>query len=134
MSKNLLAVLLVFVVNMLLSFVQHGIVLHEDYGALPQVMRSEQESQAYFGWLLAGQFLLSVSFVWLYRSFGKELPWPRRGVRFGIAATLLAWWPNHMIYHAVAKFPQELMFKQLALDAFVMLAMGLSLAWFLRKE
>ena len=127
--KFWLSLLAVLVVNMLLSFLEHGVLLRADYAALPTVMRSEQDSQGYFGWMLLGQFLISCSFVWLYLRTRRETPWVGQGLRFGLAAALLSTVPHHLIYHAVALFPTGLMAKQVLFDLPVMLAMGLVVAW-----
>ena len=127
--KFWLSLLAVFVVNMLLSFLEHGVLLKADYAALPNLMRTEQDSQAYFGWMLLGQFLICGAFVWIYQRGQEARPWLGQGLRFGLAAALISTVPHHFIYHAVALFPTNLMVKQVIFDIPVMLGMGVVVAW-----
>lgn len=126
--KFWLSLLAVFVVNLLLSFLEHAILLGPDYAALPNLMRSNQDSQAYFGWMLLGQLLICGAFVWIYQRGKEAKPWLGQGLRFGLAAALISTVPHHFIYHAVAQFPTVLMAKQVILDLPVMLCMGLVVA------
>jgi hypothetical protein len=127
--KFWISLLAVFVVNMLLSYLQHGMLLRIDYTSLPNLMRTEQDSQAYFGWMLLGQFLICGAFVWIYQRGKEDKSWPGQGLRFGLAAALISTVPHHLIYHAVAMFPTTLMIKQVIYDLPVMLCMGLVVAW-----
>ena len=123
------SLIVVFVVNMMLSFLEHGVLLNSDYSRLTGVIRSEQESQAYFPWLLLGQLLLSTAFVWIYQQGRENKNWVGQGLRFGLAAALISTVPHHLIYHAVAQFPASLVMKQIVLDIPVMLCLGLVVAW-----
>ena len=123
------SLIIVFVVNMMLSFLEHGVLLNSDYSRLIGVIRSEQESQAYFPWLLLGQLLLSTAFVWIYQQGRENKNWVGQGLGFGLAAALISTVPHHLIYHAVAQFPASLVMKQIVLDIPVMLCLGLVVAW-----
>jgi hypothetical protein len=132
--KFIVSVLAVYVVNMLLSFLQHGVLLTPDYLAIPNVMRSEQDGTALMGFMLFGQFLISLSFVWIYQRGQESKAWLGQGLRFGIAAALISTVPTHFIYHAVAQFPLDLMIKQVLYDFPVMIAMGLTCAFINRQK
>ncbi len=130
----IVSVIAVYVVNMLLSFVQHAVLLHPDYAQLPNVMRSEQDSQAYMGYMMFGQFLISAAFVWIYQRGQENKAWLGQGIRFGIACALLSTVPHHLIYHAVAQFPLNLVIKQVLYDFPVMIAMGFTCAFINRQK
>ncbi|MEN9865891.1 MAG: hypothetical protein RL748_1481 [Pseudomonadota bacterium] len=132
--KFWISLVAVFIVNMLLSFIEHGILLKDDYAALPFLMRSEQESQAFFGWMLLGQFMICTAFVWVYQHGLEDKPWLPQGLHFGLVGAAFSTIPHHLIYHAVAKFPTDLMIKQVVLDIPVMLCMGVVVAWVHRHK
>ena len=132
--KFLISVVAVFVVNVVLSIIEHAVILNPDYSTLPHIMRSEQDSQGYLGYLMLGQFLISLAFVWMYQQGQENKAWLGQGLRFGIAAALLSFVSNHLIYHAVAQFPLSLMLKQIALDFPVMICMGLTYAYINRQR
>lgn len=132
--KFLISVLAVYVVNVVLSIIEHAVILTPDYRAIPNVMRSEQDSQGYLGFLMLGQFLISLAFVWMYQQGKENKAWLGQGLRFGIAAALLSFVSNHIIYHAVAQFPFNLMLKQIAMDFPVMICMGLTCAYINRNN
>lgn len=132
--KFWISVVAVFIVDMLLSFVQHGIILRADYAALPNIMRSDEESQAFFGWMLLGQLFICFAFVWIYQRGIEDKPWLSQGFHYGLAIAAISTVPHHLIYHAVAKFPVELMIKQVAYDIPVMLCMGMVVAWVHRSR
>ncbi len=132
--KFIVSVLAVYVVNMLLSFLEHGVLLTPDYLAIPNVMRNEQDGAAHMGFLLFGQFLMSLSFVWIYQRGQESKAWLGQGLRFGIACALISTVSHHFIYHAVAQFPLDLMIKQVLYDFPVMIAMGLTCAFINRQQ
>ncbi|MBI3229176.1 MAG: hypothetical protein HYZ45_03030 [Burkholderiales bacterium] len=127
-AKFIPSVIAVFFTNMILSFLQHAVILHGDYLKLPGVMRSDDDSAHFMGYMMLGQFLLSAAFAWMYQNGKEDKPWLGQGLRFGLAAALLSTIPHHLIYHAVAQFPFDLLVKQVVIDLPVMLAMGLVVA------
>jgi hypothetical protein len=121
----------VFVVAMLVGFVNHGYLLAADYEALtPQVMRPLAEQEALFGFQLGAHVLMAFGFTWLYREGHKaDKPWLGQGIRFGVAFALAASIPLFIIYHAVANFPMDLMVKQVVFDGIGAMVLGAAAAF-----
>jgi|SRR5712671_2880156 len=110
------------------SFLVHGVLLHDDYGQLPNLFRTEADSGAYFPYMILAHVLLSGSFVWLYQRGVENKPWLGQGVRFGIAIALLATVPNFLIYYAVQPMPGAMVVKQILFDGLVTVLLGVIVA------
>ena len=72
------------------GFVVHGVLLHNDYAQLPNLLRPEAEAQGYFMWMLLADALMGFGFTWIYRK-GREAGKAAvgQGLRFGIAIAVL---------------------------------------------
>jgi ABC-type Fe3+ transport system permease subunit len=115
---------------LMLGFVVHGLMLHDDYAALTNIMRSEAEQQNYFHYMLIAHLLIGFSMTWLYRQgveSGKGAL--GQGLRFGLAAALFAVIPIYMIYYAVQQLPEALVHKQIIFDTIAMLLLGVLVAY-----
>ena len=125
-----LSFLAVFVVAMIIGFVNHGVLLAADYESLGTgVMRPLEEQEALFHFQIIAHILIAFGFVWLYREGrSAEKPWVGQGVRFGLAFALAATIPIFLIYHAVAQFPLELALKQSVFDTIGVVVLGLVVA------
>ena len=130
--KFLIAWAVVFIGWMAGSFVVHGTLLHDDYAGLPNLFRSEAESQHYFPLMLLAHVLLAGAFVWIYSRGVEDRPWPSQGVRFGAAVALLTAVPMYLIYYAVQPMPRPLVVKQIVFDGILILLLGLLVAWLYR--
>lgn len=60
-----LSTLAIFVLAMATDFLLHGLILRRDYALMPNLMRTEADSQHYFGWMLLAHALMSGAFVWI---------------------------------------------------------------------
>ena len=125
-----LSFLAVFVVAMIIGFVNHGLLLAADYENLgTSIMRPLEEQEALFHFQIIAHILIAFGFVWLYREGrSAETPWVGQGVRFGLAFALAATIPIFLIYHAVAQFPLELALKQSVFDTIGVVVLGLVVA------
>ena len=65
-KRFLIAWLVVFVVWFIGSQLVHGGLLHEDYGALPNLFRTEEEMMKRFPIMVLEYILLAGAFVWVY--------------------------------------------------------------------
>jgi hypothetical protein len=113
----------------------HGVLLHDDYLKLPQLFRSETDSQQYFGWMLLAHVLLAGAFAWIYargREDGK--PWLGQGLRYGVAVALLSVMPTYLIYYAVQPMPGLQVAKQIAFGCVWLLVLGAAVAFMYRKS
>src|SRR2546426_9014341 len=53
------------------GFVVHGVLLHNDYAQLPNLLRPEAEAQGHFMWMLLADALMGFGFTWIYLK-GRE--------------------------------------------------------------
>jgi hypothetical protein len=124
--RFLLSVAALFVVSMLLGFVVHGLLLGADYAKLvPNLFRTEQDSQAHFGWMFVHHALIATGFTWIYRAGRSARPWLGQGVRFGIAVAVLATIPNYLVYYVVQPMPFDLVVKQIVFTTVATVIMGI---------
>jgi hypothetical protein len=133
MNKRFLAAwLIVFIAWMAGSFVVHGMLLRDDYAALPNLFRPESEAQRYFPLMLLAHVILAGSFVWIYSRGVEDAPWMGQGIRFGLAVALLTIVPTYIIYHVVQPMPGSTVVKQIVFDGILLLALGLLVAFLYR--
>lgn len=129
-----LSAAVMFVMAVVLGFLAHGVLLHDDYAKLSNVMRPESEVEAGIPLMAIAYACFALAFTWIYRKGREEKPWFAQGSRYGIAVALLTAVPTYFTYHVVAQFPFDLAVKQIVLDAIVIVLMGIVLAWLNRKE
>ncbi len=133
MNKTfLLAWAVVFVAWMAGSFVVHGVLLYADYAQLPNLMRSEAETQKYFPLMILAHVIMAGAFVWIYARGTEAKPWAAQGLRFGLAIALLGVVPTYTIYFVVQPTPGMLAVKQILLDGVLVLLLGLITAFLYR--
>jgi len=119
----------VFVVWMAGSFAVHGAWLSDLYGTLPNIMRTEAESQALFHLMLLAHIVMAGAFVWIYQRGAEDKPWLPQGLRFGIAIALLAPIPMFTIYYVVQQIPGALAVRQSIGDSLVVIVVALVAAF-----
>jgi hypothetical protein len=132
-KKFFVAWVVIFVVWMAGSFLIHGVLLHDDYSRLPNLMRPEAEAQKYFGLMVLAHIFMSGAFAWIYARGLEPKPWLGQGLRFGLAVVCLAIVPTYMIYYVVQPMPGGLVVKQIVFDGILTLILG-ALAAFLYRE
>ena len=133
-KRYLIATAVIFVVWMLGSFVVHGVLLHDDYAKLPNLFRTESDSQHYFPLLLLAHVMLSGAFVWIYARGAEARPWLGQGLRFGLAVAFLTIVPTYTIYYVVQPMPGIHVLKQIAFDGVLMLGLGSVVAFVYRGQ
>jgi magnesium-transporting ATPase (P-type) len=121
-----ISVVVLFVVSMTLGFVVHGMLMTSDYAQLPNLLRTQADSQNYFMWMLLAHVLMAFGFTWIYRQ-GRvsDRPWLGQGLRFGLAMALVMTIPMYLIYYAVQPWPGQVVVKQIVYDVVGMLVMGI---------
>lgn len=124
-----ISVVVIFVVSMLIGFVVHGFVLHDDYAQLPNLMRTEADAQGHFGYMILAHVSMALGFTWIYRK-GREAGKPAigQGLRFGAAVAVLMCIPMYLIYYAVQPWPGVVIVKQIVYDVIGMLVLGVVVA------
>lgn len=126
----IISVVVLFVLTMILGFVVHGFLLNEDYSALPNIMRPEEEAQGLMAYMLLAHLLIAIGLTWIYRmgrQDGKD--WLGQGVRFGIAVALVSVIPLFMIYYVVQQTPEMLAVKQIGFETVNMILLGIVTAF-----
>lgn len=134
MNKQfLISAFVIFVATMITGFVVHVVLLGQDYAALPNLYRSEADSQNYFIYMLLAHVLIGIGLTWVYRMGNDNSYWVGQGLRFGVAIAVLMTIPMYMIYFAVQPMPEILAVKQILFDTTAMLLMGILVAFMNRN-
>ena len=132
-KKCFLAFVAVFLVGFTLNFVIHGVLLQGDYSQLPNLLRTEQDAQGYFHFMILANLLYSLALVWIYAQGVSDKPWLGQGVRFGLAVWLLTAVPTYLTYYAVQPWPPEVIVKSIGFDLVRLLVIGVVAAAVYRK-
>ena len=132
-AKFWISVVVMFILSMALGFVVHAALLAPDYAKLPNLMRTMEDSQKYFPYMLLGHVFLALGFTWIYLKGREATPWLTQGIRYGIAVAVLTTVPTYLIYHAVMPFPMDLVVKQIGYDTAGLVLMGVVLAFINRS-
>ncbi len=132
-KQFMISVFVMFVATMVVGFVVHATLLAADYAALPNLYRSNEESQNYFHYMLLAHVLMAIGLTWVYRMGRDDSPWVGQGLRFGVAMVILMVVPIYMIYYAVQPMPEILAVKQILFDTVGMLLQGVLVALLNRK-
>lgn len=127
-KKFLLSWLVVFVVWMAGSFVVHGVMLGDAYASMGSIMRSAEEQEALFPYMLLAHVLLAGAFVWIYLRGVENTPWIAQGIRYGIAIALLAPIPTYLIYYSVQPTPGDVVVQQIIGDTILVVVLGIIVA------
>lgn len=133
-KKFLLAWLAVFVIWMLGSFVVHGLILGDAYAQLPELYRTEAETESLFPLMLLAHVIMAGAFVWIYSRGIEERAWLPQGLRFGVAVALLALVPTYIIYYVVQPLPGTMVVQQIIFDAILVLLLGVLVAYLYRER
>jgi len=132
-KRFLLAWLVLFIVWFFGSFLNHGVLLHNDYMQLRSLFRTEQESQAFFPYMILAHVMMSGAFAWIYARGVEARPWVGQGLRYGVAVALLMIVPLYLIYYVVQPMPGATVAKQIVLETILVLVLGLVVAFMYRK-
>ena len=132
-KKCFLAFVAVFLVGFTLNFVIHGVLLQGDYSQLPNLLRTEQDAQGYFPFMILANLLFSLALVWIYAQGVSDKPWLGQGVRFGLAVWLLTAVPTYLTYYAVQPWPGLVIAKSIAFDLARVVVIGVVAAALYRK-
>ena len=132
-KRFLIGWVVVFVVWFCGSFVVHGVLLHDDYGKLTNLFRTEPEAQSFFPLMVLAHVILAGALVWIYSRGVGTGPWLPQGLRFGIAVALLTVVPAYIIYYVVQPMPGAVVVKQIVFDGILMLILGCVTAFVYRQ-
>ena len=124
----------VFLVAMVMGFFIHGQLLASDYLSLGDVMRSAEDAEAHFPFMVLAFVFFAIGFVWLYAKGVEDRPWIGQGLRFGLATWLFGVVSVFLTYYAVEPLHGELVVKQIGFELFDFLLLGTVVAAFYRKS
>lgn len=124
-----LSALVLFVLFMVTDFLLHGLLLHPDYAQLPNLMRTEADSQRHFPLMLLAHAFIALAFVWIYQRGREDKPWLGQGTRYGLAVAFLTVVPTYLIYYVVQPLPGMLVVKQVVLDLVRTVGLGVAVGW-----
>ena len=133
-KKFAIAWVSIFVVWMFGDFIVHGVLLHADYAALPNLFRPEADAQQYFPLMILAHVIMAGAFVWIYARGVEARPWLGQGIRFGIGIALLTVVPTYTIYYVVQPMPGIHVVKQIVFDGVLLLVLGAVVAFLYRNE
>ena len=132
-KRFLVAWLVLFIAWFLGSFVVHGVLLHNDYMALPNLFRKEADSQGFFPLMILAHVFLAGAFVWIYARGVEGRPWLGQGLRYGLAIFFLTTLPLYLIYYVVQPMPGATVVKQIVFDGILVLILGAIVAFMYRR-
>ena len=132
-KRFLLASIVLFIAWFLGSFVVHGVLLHGDYAALPNLFRKEADAQNFFPLMILAHVFLSGAFVWIYARGVEARPWLGQGIRYGVAVVFLTTVPLYLIYYVVQPMPGATVVKQIVFDGILVLILGAVVAFMYRR-
>lgn len=128
MGKMVISIIVIFVLSMGFGFLIHEILLKSDYDQVRQLFRTEEDGKAHFIYLVLGQLLFSIGFVWIYNKGKEPKPFLEQGIRYGIAIAVLAGIPMFLIYFAIQPLPGMLVVKQIIFDSIGVVIRGIVVA------
>lgn len=132
-KKFVLTVVVVLVVNAVAGFVIHGVLLNADYAQFPNLLRTQEDANAHFPFMLLNFLFFSLGFVWIYAHGVEDKPWLGQGIRFGLAVWLITSLSTFLTYYAVQPWPGSTVAKQIGYELVMMLMLGVVAAALYRK-
>src|SRR4051812_47850470 len=90
-DKNYVATTVIaFIALVVLGYIIHGVILHDDYARNAEIYRAKNEYKDYVLNMLFGHLVIAASMVWLYRQGKNNKPYVGQGVRFGLGISGIA--------------------------------------------
>ncbi|MGQ0542527.1 MAG: hypothetical protein ACT4O9_11860 [Blastocatellia bacterium] len=134
-KKLLIAGIAAFILSFLLSFIAHGLLLHDDRVQVANLFRTGDEVMGYFPVMLLSHLVKGFAFAWVYRQgISLGVPWLNQGIRFGIAASFLITVPLYLVYYAVQPFPLTMVAKQIVFDSVINILIAIAVAFVLKPN
>jgi hypothetical protein len=132
MGRTLISVIVIFVLSVGFGFLVHEVLLKSDYDQVRHLFRTEEDGKAHFIYLLLGQLIFSIGFVWVYNKGKEAKPFFEQGIRYGIAIAVLTSIPTFLVYYAIQPLPDMLVVKQLIFDSIGVVIRGIVVAALLK--
>lgn len=132
-KKFAIALVVVFVLDAGFGFLIHGVLLNADYAQYPNLLRTQEDANAYMPYMMLNFLFFSVGFVWIYAHGVEDKPWLGQGLRFGLAVWLLTSVSTFLTYYAVQPWSGSIVAKQIGYELVRALVLGLAAAALYRK-
>lgn len=132
-KKFLITWVVVLLVGFALNFVIHSILLEPDYSKLPHLLRTQQDMQNYFPYMIVANIVYSLALAWIYAQGVNDRPWLGQGIRFGLGVWLLTAVPVYLTYYAVQPWPEAVIYKSIGFDLVRITLLGVIAAAIYRK-
>lgn len=118
------------VVALLLGGIVHAGLLNSEYAKLPNLMRTMEDSQNYFHYIIIAHLIIGFALTWIYRQgMNPAKPVVAQGMRFGFAIACVMVIPIYLIYYAVQPMPESLVIKQIIFDTIGTVILGIVVAY-----
>jgi hypothetical protein len=124
MKRFVLRWAVLFIAANVFGFVVHGLLLQGDYAASPRLLRTQEDANRHFVYMLIGFACSSAALVWIYNRGIQSRPWLGQGIRFGFAVWMLTSLPWFLTYYAVQPWPGAVVAKQISFELVTVLLMG----------
>lgn len=134
MKRFVLRWSVLFIAANVFGFVVHGLLLEGDYAASPQLLRTQEDANRHFVYMLVGFACSSAALVWIYDRGIQSRPWLCQGLRFGFAVWMLTSLPWFLTYYAVQPWPGVVVAKQISFELVTVLLMGVINAGLHRRQ
>ena len=129
-KKFIISSLVMTVASLMVGFVVHALLLKSSYAQLPNLYRSDAQSEAHLVYMLLAHLLIGIGLTWIYRrghETGKSVL--SQGARFGAAIAVVSTIPTFLIYFAVQPVPSDIVAQQIVFDSIGMVLLGVIVAW-----
>jgi hypothetical protein len=118
-----------FIVWMAGDFGVHGAWLMQSYLANAALYRPEADQAQFMPWMIGAHVIAAGAVAWIYgRGVSGAVPWMGQGIRFGLGLAALMV-PSYLIYYSVQPLPLDLVMKQCAGEAVVLVVLGIATAF-----
>ncbi|HVP42288.1 MAG TPA: hypothetical protein VMS96_02590 [Terriglobales bacterium] len=133
-KRSGVAFLLMFVLTAVASYVIHGMLLHPDYSHFPSLLRTVEDANRHFVYLLAAFAVFSLAFVLVWALWVPKYSSPvRAGLFYGIVMWLVESANHYLINYAVQPWPADVVGKQVGYEFVWLAIMGMVLGAVYRK-
>ena len=128
------AFVLMFVLTAAASYVIHGMLLHADYTHFPNLLRTVDDANRHFVYLLAAFAVFSLAFVLVWAFWVPKYASPvRAGLFYGIVMWLVESVNHYLINYAVQPWSADVVGKQVGYEFVWLAIMGMVLGAVFRK-
>lgn len=123
-----------FVVMVVLSFIEHGVVLAAWYQEYPNYWRSQADMSSRMHWMYVGYLLFSALFTYIYTKGYEGKPGLGEGFRYGVLVGALVGFPKMFLDHVVFPYQGKVILAWGISTFIICVVMGLVTATIYKKE